>query len=83
MQKFINAIAIASGVISLTVVGSGVVIYLQKDAIIESVKSKVMGSVLDSVTPDLGGIAGDAIPDFTGGASPLPPAPSAPTVPSF
>ena len=83
MQKFINAIAIASGIISLTVVGSGVVIYLQKDAIIESVKSKVMGSVLDSVTPDLGGIAGDAIPDFTGGASPLPPAPSAPTVPSF
>ena len=83
MQKFINAIAIASGVISLTVVGSGVVIYLQKDAIIENVKSKVMGSVLDSVTPDLGGIAGDSIPDFTGGASPLPPAPSAPTVPSF
>ena len=62
MQKFINAIAIASGVISLTVVGSGVVIYLQKDAIIENVKSKVMGSVLDSVTPDLGSIAGDSIP---------------------
>ena len=70
MQKFINAIAIASGVISLTVVGSGVVIYLQKDAIIENVKSKVMGSVLDSVTPDLGGIAGDSIPSFTGPASP-------------
>ena len=31
-----------------------------------------MGSVLDSVTPDLGGIAGDAIPDFTGPAAPLP-----------
>ena len=72
MQKFINAIAIASGIISLTVVGSGVVIYLQKDAIIDGIKSKVMGSVLDSVTPDLGGIAGDALPDFTGPASPLP-----------
>ena len=82
MQKFINAIAIASGVISLTVVGCGVVIYLLKDAIIDSVKSKVMGSVLDSVTPDLGGIAGDAIPDFTGPAAPLPSAPS-PKVPSF
>jgi hypothetical protein len=82
MQKFINAIAIASGVISLTVVGSGVVIYLQKDAIIESVKSKVMGSVLDSVTPDLGNIAGDAIPDFTGPSAPLPTAPS-PKVPAF
>ena len=83
MQKFINAIAIASGIISLTVVGSGVVIYLQKDAIIENVKSKVMGSVLDSVTPDLGGIAGDAIPDFTGPAAPLPTAPDAkPSAPS-
>ena len=82
MQKFINAIAIASGIISLTVVGSGVVIYLQKDAIIESVKSKVMGSVLDSVTPDLGGIAGDSIPSFTGPAAPLPSTP-VPTVPSF
>mgnify|MGYP001199060414 CR=1 FL=1 len=83
MQKFINAIAIASGIISLTVVGSGVVIYLQKDAIIENVKSKVMGSVLDSVTPDLGGIAGDSIPDFTGPASPLPPAGGVGLPPSF
>ena len=82
MQKIINAIAIASGLISLTVVGSGVVIYLQKDAIIENVKSKVMGSVLESVTPDLGNIAGDSIPSFTGPSAPLPTAPS-PTVPAF
>ena len=83
MQKFINAIAIASGIISLTVVGSGVVIYLQKDAIIENVKSKVMGSVLDSVTPDLGGIADDAIPDFTGPAAPLPSSGGVGLPPSF
>ena len=51
MQKFINAIAILSGVISLTVVGSGVVMYLQKDAIIENVKGKVM----DAVMPSIGG----------------------------
>ena len=82
MQKIINAIAIASGLISLTVVGSGVVIYLQKDAIIDSVKSKVMGSVLESVTPDLGNIAGDSIPSFTGPSAPLPTAPT-PTVPAF
>ena len=80
MQKFINAIAIASGIISLTVVGSGVVIYLQKDAIIDGIKSKVMGSVLDSVKPDLGGIAGDSIPSFTGPAAPLP-LPTAPDKP--
>ena len=71
MQKIINGIAILSGVISLTVVGSGVVIYLQKDAIIENVKEKVMSSVM----PDLGGDLGDMIPDTTG--------PAMPTMPKF
>ena len=71
MQKIINGIAILSGVISLTVVGSGVVIYLQKDAIIENVKGKVM----DAVMPDLGGDLGDMIPDTTG--------PAMPTMPKF
>ena len=49
MQKIINGIAILSGVISLTVVGSGVFIYLQKDAIIENVKGKVMDAVMPSL----------------------------------
>ena len=71
MQKFINAIAILSGVISLTVVGSGVVIYLQKDAIIENVKGKVM----DAVMPDIGGGITDAIPNMTGDAIPNVPMP--------
>ena len=71
MQKIINGIAILSGVVSLTVVGSGVVIYLQKDAIIDSVKEKVMSSVM----PDLGGDLGDMIPDTTG--------PAMPTMPKF
>ena len=66
MQKIINGIAILSGVISLTVVGSGVVIYLQKDAIIENVKGKVM----DAVLPSIGGGITDAIPDVTGPALP-------------
>ena len=66
MQKIINGIAILSGIISLTVVGSGVVIYLQKDAIIDSVKEKVMSSVM----PDIGGGITDAIPEMTGPAIP-------------
>ena len=40
-----------------------------------------MGSVLESVTPDLGSIAGDSIPSFTGPASPLPSAPTTPSSP--
>ena len=66
MQKIINGIAILSGVVSLTVVGSGVVIYLQKDAIIDSVKEKVMSSVM----PDMGGAIKNAIPKTTGPAIP-------------
>ena len=81
MQKIVNAIAIASGVVSLTVVGLGGYVFIRKDAIIESAKEKIQNAVLGSITPDLGGIAGDAIPDFTGGAAPLPSAPEAPVSP--
>ena len=81
MQKIVNAIAIASGVVSLTVVGLGGYVFIRKDAIIESAKERIQNAVLGSITPDLGGIAGDAIPDFTGGAAPLPSAPSAPVSP--
>ena len=60
MQKIINGIAIASGVISLTVVGAVGVVYLNKDAIIENVKSKVM----ESVTGSLGDLGGGLVPDI-------------------
>ena len=66
MQKIINVLAIASSVVSLTVVGGGVYLYTQKDAIIDGVKSKVMKSVM----PSIGGGITDAIPDSTGPAIP-------------
>ena len=66
MQKIINVLAISSFAISLTVVGGGVYLYTQKDAIIENVKSKVMKSVM----PNIGGGITDAIPDSTGPAIP-------------
>ena len=50
MQKIFNAIAVASGIVSLTVVGAGLGIYLNKDAIINHVKEKA----LESVTGGLG-----------------------------
>ena len=46
LQKIVNGIAIASGVVSLTVVGVAGYVFIRKDAIIENVKSKVMESVL-------------------------------------
>ena len=66
LQKIVNGIAIVSGVVSLSVVGLGGYVFIRKDAIIDSAKSKI----LEAVMPDLGGIAGDALPDVTGPAVP-------------
>ena len=71
LQKIINGIAIASGVVSITVVGAVGVVYLNKDAIIENVKSKVMESVLPS------GLGGGGL----GLPSPSTPTPEAPASP--
>ena len=66
LQKIINGIAIASGVVSITVVGAVGIVYLNKDAIIENVKSKVMESVMPDGLGDLG------LPSTKGTSSPLP-----------
>ena len=49
MQKIVNGIAIASGVVSLTVIGLAGYVFIRKDAIIENVKSKVMEAVMPSI----------------------------------
>ena len=59
LQKIVNGIAIASGVVSLTVIGLGGYVFIRKDAIIDSVKGKVM----EAVTEKLGGLG-----DLGGGA---------------
>jgi|TARA_B100001559_G_C16495082_1_gene620321 hypothetical protein len=68
MQKIFNAIAVASGVLSLTVVGAGLTVYLNKDAIVNSIKEKA----LEAVTGSLGDVLGDSlpIPESTGGVIP-------------
>ena len=72
MQKIVNGIAIASGVISLTVVGTIGYVFIRKDAIIENVKSKVIESVMGSVGDALPDVVGDVLPDVTGPAGPMP-----------
>ena len=74
MQKVVNIIAISSGVVSLAVVGSGLYVYLQRDQLVDNVKSQVMETILDS----LGGLGGGLAPDVTipDGANDL--SPSAP-----
>tara|TARA_B100000886_G_scaffold277779_1_gene201756 strand:- start:51 stop:302 length:252 start_codon:yes stop_codon:yes gene_type:complete len=79
LQKIVNGIAIASGVVSLTVIGLGGYVFIRKDAIIENVKGKVMEAVTDKLggLGDLGGGLGlpapsnpVATPDAT--TSPIP-----------
>ena len=65
-QKIVNVIAIASGVVSLAVVGVGGYVYVTQESIIESVKEKALGS--------LGGLGGA----LGGGALPSLPSPTAP-----
>ena len=61
LQKIVNGIAILSGVVSLTVVGTVGYVYVRKDAIIENVKGKIVESVLPSVPlPSLPSVTGEA-----------------------
>ena len=70
MQKLINVLAVASAVVSLTVVGIGGYVFIRKDAIIESIKEKALGSLGGGA---LGGVT-DMIPDMGSPESPaLPP----------
>ena len=80
MQKIVNAIAIASGAVSLAVVGLGGYVFIRKDAIIDNVKSKVMESVLPGGLGNAGGgaLGGLDIPSL---GAPTPAEPSAPTAP--
>ena len=83
LQKIVNGIAIASGVVSLTVVGAAGYVFIRKDAIIDNIKSKVMESVLPGGlgTGALGGalkmpkLGGNpmAAPDAPGQSEPTPP----------
>ena len=97
LQKIVNGIAIASGVVSLTVIGLGGYVFIRKDAIIENVKSKVMESVLPGglgggaleglgggLIPDMGNPLGSAAPDRqTEQSSMTPPVGTGFGVPSF
>ena len=77
LQKIVNGIAIASGVVSITVVGVAGYVFIRKDAIIENIKGKVMESVMP------GGLGKGALEGLTGGGLGLPsPSTPTPTTPS-
>ena len=78
MQKVINVVALLSGLVSLTVVGTTGYVYLNRDSITERAIEKCSKAVTDAVTKALPGIVDKAMPEVpklpsaTGGAIPLP-----------
>ena len=76
MQKIVNVLAVASSVVSLAVVGSGLYVYVNRASIIDGVKSQVMEAVTGSLG-GLGGVGGGALPLGTNELVPSPDAPQA------
>ena len=75
MQKLINVLALASFGVSAAVVGGGVYVYLNKDALIEGAKEAAIKQVTATVTEALPGMISGAMPEMpkvTGPAIPLP-----------
>ena len=64
MQKLINVLALASTAVSVAVVGSGLYVYVNRDSIIDGVKSQVMEAVTGSIglPGGLGGATGGSLP---------------------
>ncbi len=55
MQKIVNVVAIASGIVSAAVVASGVFVYVNRDSIIDGIKSQAIEAVTGSLGGGLGG----------------------------
>jgi phage tail protein X len=77
IQKIINGLALASFAVSAAVVGGGVYVYLNKDAMIENAKRGVTKAATEAITGALPGLIDAAMPELptaTGGALPASPA---------
>ena len=78
MQKLINVLAVASAAVSVAVVGTVGYVYVNREAIIEDVKEKAIGSVMGG----LGGSLGSDLPIGTPDLAPSTPQASAPVAPT-
>ena len=75
MQKVINVLAVLSFVGTAGIVGGGTALYLNKDSIVENIKSQVAAAAAEAITDALPGMMDSAMPELpsaTGGALPLP-----------
>jgi len=64
MQKIINVFALASAAVSVAVVASGVFVYVNRDSIVDSIKSQAIEAVTGSLGGGLGGDLPIGAPDL-------------------
>ena len=65
-QKVINVLAVASFAVSGAVVASGLYVYVNRDSLIDGVKSQVMEAVTGSLG---GGLGGGLTPELPTGSN--------------
>tara|TARA_B100001996_G_scaffold27591_1_gene21177 strand:- start:225 stop:539 length:315 start_codon:yes stop_codon:yes gene_type:complete len=76
MQKIVNIIALASGVVSIALVSSGVFVYVNRDSIVDSIKQQAIDAALGSLGPSI-----PTLPSQTGPVLMDAPAADAPSSP--
>ena len=83
-QKIVNVLAVASAAVSLAVVGTSAFVYVQRDAIIDNVKSQVKDAVLGGLGGEVGGAGlGGALPTGANDLAPAPNQAAAPEAPTL
>ena len=78
-QKVINVLAVASFAVSSAIAASGVYVYVNRDSIIDGIKSQVMGGIGGAALGG-GALTGDV--GLPIGTQPEPPAPAPQSAPS-
>ena len=84
MQKLINGIALLSGLVSLSVLGGGAYLYVQKDTLIEGAREKATAAITEAITEALPAMVQGAMPEIpgvTGGDIPGVPEVTGPALP--
>ena len=81
MQKLINVIALLSGLTSLSLIAGSGYLLMNKDAMIEDVRTKATEEITKAITEALPGMIDSAIPELPGATGNVIPE-SATSVPS-
>mgnify|MGYP001475184262 CR=1 FL=1 len=71
MQKIINTLAVLSFVGVAGIVGGGVYVYVQKDALIKNLTDTLAGGAIGAISDAVPDILDAGLPDVSGPAVPL------------